>query len=311
MNDAVFPAPVAAAMDRLTVPPLPAGFRDRLLARAGEAQASLPPLPAARKRTGWGSGWRRSGWIIGSAASLGLATATAAASGAFGDPVYVPVVSETLATAKLVELPGRAVAKPAPEKVTPPAKIVVKAVPTVSAPEPEVAALKGKQAVRDLYKRLRTDPEYQALSRPERVALARQELRTMLAEGRVTMPELQQMLRQSRANREIKAAEGARPSLRERTLAQAVGDTPQSAPGEATSRKRPDPAQMEARRNAFQQLPPEQKARVRELREQLRTATPEEKPAIRRELRGIWKATEMPQSAKNLPPAEDTIDLPR
>ncbi len=71
---------------------------------------SLPsPLPSSRPRRA--SPWRRTGRIIGIVGTFSLATATAAAAGFFGDPVYVPGVSEALVEAKIVETPAP-IAKP-------------------------------------------------------------------------------------------------------------------------------------------------------------------------------------------------------
>jgi hypothetical protein len=68
MTDPAFPPHIAAALDRLTVPPLPHGFGDRLAARitAGdlpvESSSITPPLAPARRRLG-SAGWRRSGGL--------------------------------------------------------------------------------------------------------------------------------------------------------------------------------------------------------------------------------------------------------
>ncbi|MBL0022131.1 MAG: hypothetical protein IPP23_07435 [Sphingomonadales bacterium] len=110
MSQPVFPPNVAAALDRLTVPPLPEGFSDRLLARLAAGDMPLeseaaPKLPEPRQRRILGGRWRRSGFIVGSVGLLGMATATAAAAGIFGEPIYLPVVSEALAKADLVENP--------------------------------------------------------------------------------------------------------------------------------------------------------------------------------------------------------------
>ena len=119
MSEPAFPPNVSAALDRLTVPPLPQGFGNRLIARieAGDlphvATDVAQHLSSPRRRFG-GSGWRRSGGIVAIAATFSLATATAAASGFFGEPIYVPVVSDALAKADLVELPKREQIAPKP-----------------------------------------------------------------------------------------------------------------------------------------------------------------------------------------------------
>lgn len=124
-------------------------------------------------------------------AAFGIATATAAASGFFGAPVYVPVVSDALAKAKLVELPQKDFPKPKAK----PAVVSKEMVP--AKPETELTP-NGRQAVRALYQRLRTDPEFRALPRQERLAIARQEIETMLEKGEVTLPELRRALAEHR-----------------------------------------------------------------------------------------------------------------
>lgn len=302
MNEPAFPPNVAAALDRLTVPPVPPGFADRLAARieAGdlpaEADASQPPLPTPRRRFGSG-GWRRSARIVGVVSAFGLATATAAASGAFGDPVYVPVVSETLAKADLVALPKRAEApKPAAPKAEP--KMATSEVAKAVAPPT------GKAAVHDLYAKLRADPEFKALPKRERIARTQAEIRQMLRAGTMTRPELREALGEIRAAQkpQVRAKIDAevqrridngtlRPEAKQQI--ERVREKIDAAP-----KQRPvlTPEQRAERREAIRQMPADQQARLRELRQQLRTAPPAEKPAIRREIREIW------QSMGGLPP---------
>jgi hypothetical protein len=302
MNEPQFPPNVAAALDRLTVPPLPPGFADRLGARieAGnlpaEADAALPPLPTPRRHFGNG-GWRRSVRLTGVVAAFGVATATAAASGFFGEPVYVPVVSETLASADLVALPRKA-EKPKP--------VAPKAEPEMAVSETAktTAAPTGKAAVHDLYAKLRSDREFKALPKRERIARTQAEIRQMLRDGTMTRPELREALG------EIRAAQ--KPQLRAKIDAdvQRRIDSgslrPEAAAQiervrekiDANAQKRPalTPEQRAERREAIRQMPADQQARLQELRQQLRSVPPAEKPAIRRQIREIW------QSMGGLPP---------
>lgn len=258
MSMTAFPPHIAAALDRLSVPPLPAGFADRLIARIETAE-DVPPLP--RPRPIGGGGWRRSGRIVAIAATLGLATATAAASGIFGDPVYVPLVSDALASAELVELPRpsaveskAAMAPPPPEKAAP-----LRAKPA------------NREAVRKLFERLRADPEYRALPRRERQAIVRQEMRKLLQSGELSASELRRAMAERRSQGDPAKREAIRRRLQQRA--------PQAAmPGRA---ERP---RAEAWREAFDQLPPERQERIIELREQLRAAPPGERRAILREM---------------------------
>lgn len=298
MNDPAFPPHIQSALDRLTVPPLPQGFGDRLAARiaAGNLPAEpavmAPSLPAPHRRFGSGAGWRRSGRIVAVVATFGIATATAAASGFFGEPVYVPVVSETLAKARLVELPKAKVDKVAP-----------KAVVATAEPKPmeHPASESGREAVRSLYQRLHADPEYRALPRQERVAIARQEIRSMLQSGEVTLPELRAALAERRGELPPALEQRIRRELvrrewRERTSGP-VPLQPRSEPAVPATRQ-VDPAKVEALRDAYQQLPADQQSRLRELREQLRTVPFPERRAIRQEIRQILQSAGEPTEEK-------------
>lgn len=307
MTDPAFPPHISAALDRLTVPPVPHGFGDRLAARiasgdlpAGQSGLSSQ-LPSPRRRFG-GNGWRRSGGIVAIAATFSLATATAAASGFFGEPVYVPVVSDALATAKLVELPKAAKSKVTPEpQAATGSKALVEA---ETQPSPN-----GRQAVRALYQRLHSDPEFRALPRKERLAIARQEIQTMVEKGEVTIPELRRALAERGTLQNPVIRQRIRRELVRRELQNQGADRTRMPvrdnmmPATAAQQQRIDPAKVEARREAFRQMPADQQARIRDLREQLRTASPAERRVIRQELRTIW------QSQQNAP-AEEKIETP-
>ena len=234
------------------------------------------------------------------------AGAAAAASGFFGEPVYVPVVSDALAKAKLVELPARA-AKSAPKAVA------VSEVDTKAAEAPKAT---GREAVRTLYDRLRADPEYRTLPRRERVAIARREIRTLLQSGEVTLPELRQALAEHR--NEIRPAlkqrierQIVRRELRERTVGPVPlqpRDTEISPP---SPQRQIDPAKMEAAREAYQQLPTDQKAKLAELRQQLRTASFGERRAIRQEIRAILQSTGQTAEEKIKPANEGNPEVVR
>ncbi|MGB5483059.1 hypothetical protein, partial [Parasphingorhabdus sp.] len=88
---ATFSTAMQTALDRYDVPALPEGFAARLTARA-TAEAAVERKPAPRQRTS--SPWRRASRIIGSIGAVGFLSATAAAMGAFGDPLEVPIISE-------------------------------------------------------------------------------------------------------------------------------------------------------------------------------------------------------------------------
>jgi hypothetical protein len=216
-------------------------------------------------------------------AALGIASATAAASGAFGDPIYVPVVSETLAKAKFVELPSKVAAAPKVESKT----IEAPALASDIAQIPEADPIKARQALRDLHQRLRANPEFRRLPPDERRAMARQEMRGMIDRGEISIDDLKASAAAMQARRAA-VIEARRNSIAERRLTSAQ---PSSSLIDPTPRPRPDPERVAARQAAWQAIPVDAQQRLRELRAQLRDAPPAERPAIRREMRQIWQST--------------------
>ena len=107
------------ALDRFTVPPLPAGFADRVVAAAMSPSGPLP-LPVAPRRSRRG-GWVRGHRVIIGAVAFGLMSAAAAATAIFGDvartmPVIGPLIA-SIAPAK---------PEPKPKKPIPVKAAVVK-----------------------------------------------------------------------------------------------------------------------------------------------------------------------------------------
>jgi hypothetical protein len=301
MSDAAFPSHITAALDQLSPPPLPRGFADRLVARieAGDlpanAEQGSPPLPLSRRHaTGV---WRRSGRLGMAVAALGIA----AASGAFGDPIYVPVVSETLAKAKFVELPSKVAAAPKVESKT----IEAPALASDIAQIPEADPIKARQALRDLHQRLRANPEFRRLPPDERRAMARQEVRGMIDRGEISIDDLKASAAAMQARRAA-VIEARRNSIAERRVTSAQ---PSSSLIDPTPRPRPDPERVAARQAAWQAIPVDAQQRLRELRAQLRDAPPAERPAIRREMRQIWqsvlnKDALLPEASAEMPESE-------
>lgn len=305
MSDAAFPSHITAALDRLSPPPLPRGFADRLVARieAGDLPAnveegSTPPPFSRRHAAGV---WRRSGRLVMAVAALGIASATAAASGAFGDPIYVPVVSETLAKAKFVELPSQVAAAPIVESKT----FKAPAPARDGAQIPLADPIKARQALRDLHKRLRANPEFRRLPPDERRAMARQEVRAMIDRGEISIDHLKASAATMQARR-AEVIEARRNSMAERRTTSAQ---PSSSLIDPTPRPRPDPERVAARQAAWQAMPVDAQQRLRELRAQLRDAPPAERPAIRREMRQIWQSTLnrdalLPEASAEMPETE-------
>lgn len=282
MNEAVFPLHVTQALDRLTVPSLPRGFSDRLVARTlsgdtpEELDVSAIALPVLRRPVGT-TGWRRSGRVVFAAAAFGLATATAAAAGVFGDPVYIPVVSQALAKAQIVEMP---VAKPAAKKSakaesasTSTPKQVVKAAPS------------GKDAVLARIAELRADPAFKNLPREQRQERAKAEIAKLLADGTAQKADVKaawMQLAMERKDANKDRIEQALPN-REKRLAEAQK---RSEP----LRKKPlTPDQKEKVRDAVSQLNEAQRAELQVLRQRRRDVTPQERQAINREIRAFWQ----------------------
>jgi len=86
-NEMDFTAAERAALDRVTVPAMRAGFASDLVAGATSG-ARVPPRRSAR------GGWRAHGRVLLGAGALVLASATAAATGWFGKlPIAIPGIS--------------------------------------------------------------------------------------------------------------------------------------------------------------------------------------------------------------------------
>lgn len=111
----------ARSLDRYNVPPLSAGFADRVIAKAlsEEAVAPLPPVTEPRRpsRTVWARGRR----VVIGAAAFSLMSAAAAATGVFGDAAKnVPVIGPLIAIVAPAPKPKAIVApKPKPEPAAP------------------------------------------------------------------------------------------------------------------------------------------------------------------------------------------------
>lgn len=277
MSEAVFPPHVSKALDRLTFPGLPAGFSDRLAARIEsgdlpeEISAADISLPLLRRPVG-ATGWRRSGRILVVAASFGLATATAAAAGVFGDPVYIPVVSQALASAQIVEMPAE---KPTVKK----AAIADKVLTEESQPSAE-SVVSGKDAVLALIAELRADPALRNLPRQERLERAKIEIGKLLADGTVQRADVKAAWMQLAVER--KAADTARIEqglpIRKRPLV------------DAKQRAKPlTPEQKEKVRDAVNQLTDAQRAELQVLRQRRREATLQERRAVQGEIRAFWQ----------------------
>lgn len=281
MSEPAFPPAVAAALDRLTVPSLPKGFNDRLIARIAandlpdEITAPLPPMPQRRRGLVAGLGWRRGGRIVASVAALGLATATAAASGVFGDPVYVPVVSDALAKANLVTLPERPVrAEPAKRQ----SKVISEGT------APSSTKVDGITAARNLARSKWQDPEFRNLPKAERQAAMREAVRQAIENGEFTQEDLRAAMAEARAERDARDQERPKQDQPKRQALQQRAKAKIAA--ERERYKQASPEEQAVMREQRRIIADKQK-RMRELRRQLADAPPEAKPAIRKEIRTL------------------------
>ncbi len=282
MAEPAFSPEIEKALDAYAVPPMPKGFSDRLMTRIASGDTGLVdtaphlPLPRARKS----SPWRRTSRIIGSVAIFSLATATAAAAGFFGDPVYVPGVSEALVEAKIVEAP-KPIAKP---KI----RMVAEAKPIEAATAQPPAT--GSAAIVNRVTDLRNDPEFAKLTPRQRLAVTGKEVRQMVRSGEATRQDVRTAVRQlaqdaDPATKEAwrKAAIERREKRLERRERIGFNAEPQIVTEPQVSDDEPTIAITDASPTVeTAKLAPET---AEAIRENIRNATPEQRAALRNALR--------------------------
>lgn len=100
---ATFSSAMSMALDHFDVPALPDGFANRLVARA-KAEAAVARMATPQRRMS--NPWKRASRIIGSISTVGFLSATAAAMGAFGEPVEIPVISDVVRELNFVHETG-------------------------------------------------------------------------------------------------------------------------------------------------------------------------------------------------------------
>ena len=189
MAEPAFSAEIEKALDAYTAPPVPAGFSDRLMARitSGDTAANTAAgaLPVSRLRRA--SPWRRTSRIIGSVAIFSLATATGAAAGFFGEPVYLPGISEVLVEAKIVE---------APKPMTTPKDRMIAETKMAEPPLATQPPATGSAAIVGRVTELRGDPEFANLTPRQRMAVTRKEVRQMVRSGEVSRQDVRTAVRE-------------------------------------------------------------------------------------------------------------------
>ncbi len=212
MAEPLFTTTVQKALDAYTVPPVPQGFSDRLMARIANGDTGVETMslaiPFGRPRHS--NPWRRSSRILGSLAFLSLATATAAATGIFGNPVYVPGVSEVLVKAKIVEA----------SKLEMPPKIrMVAGSQPALAPMASQPELQGSAAIVERVTELRNDPEIAKLPPRQRLIAARREVREMVRTGQANQQDVRAAVRELVQNADPATKEAWRAVATERRTA--------------------------------------------------------------------------------------------
>lgn len=211
MTEPAFSPQMEKALDSYTVPPVPSGFTDRLMARisSGDTGAvdTAALLPAPRRRAA--SPWRRTSRIVGSVALFSLATATAAAAGIFGKPVYMPGISEALVEARIVEAP-EPVAKPSPRVI---AENKASPEPTVTATTPPAI---GSAAIVNRVAELRNNPDFAQLTPRQRLAVAGKEVRQMVRSGEASRQDVRTAVRELAQNADPATREAWRQTAAER-----------------------------------------------------------------------------------------------
>lgn len=290
MTEPDFSPEMKKALNSYAVPPAPAGFSDRLLARiaagdTGQTVAAMAELPTRRRTI---SPWRRTSRIVGSVALFSLATATAAAAGVFGNPVYLPVISEALVKADIVDAP-------APKAPIKPAIIAQKAIEPETVVAPAVETPQGSAAVVARLTEMRDNPRYAELTPKQKLFVAGREVRQLVRSGEVSRQEARTAVRDLARNADpaTKAAvHKAVAERREQRLERRGGiiATPDVATAEPLSvtappatPEEPAVAQTEAAPALVSGKLTEEQAEA--MRERLRTASPEQRAAVRNTLR--------------------------
>ena len=284
MAEPFFTPNVRQALDAYTVPPVPQGFADGLMSRIADGDTGVETtslaIPSGSPRRS--SPWRRSSRILGSLAFLSLATATAAAAGIFGKPVYVPGVSEALVKAKIVEGPKL--------KLPPKIRMVADSDPT-RAPVISQPELPGSAAIVESVTELRNDPEFAKLPPRQRIIAASREVREMVRTGQVNQQDVRAAVRELVQNTDPATKEAWRAVATERRTARrermlergaVLQPDPQASTPSLFDGAEGATAEAELPRVEADQQSPEA---VVAQRERLRTTTVEQRADLRAALR--------------------------
>ncbi|MEP3227525.1 MAG: hypothetical protein ABJO01_16235 [Parasphingorhabdus sp.] len=241
-----------ALLDQYDVPQLPEGFADRLVARA-EAnedveQAQYVPSSARRHNAG---PWRRASRWIGSVATIGLMSATAAAMGILGEPIEVPVLSDIARSLEIVD-----VAKPEKQ-------------PLVKQSAPEEADSPGVDPIQDsaertdgqinaeaMIQRITDAPRFKTLRPRQKAVLLRAATRRLVQSGKATPQDIQAAVTGLREERRAeRQATNRRENIREKI-------------------RNATPEQQDKLQERIDSLPPQRKAIAQERLDKLLSDVP-------------------------------------
>jgi hypothetical protein len=222
MSETPFSPETRRALDSFLPPSQPAGFAERALEKVRQREsAAAPSLPRLSRRWRSANPWRRAGWIVGGVASLSLMSAAAAATGVFGEPVHVPLISQIAQSLEIVPVPTASSGSPNADRA------VAKA----------TAAGTGASSVREQLDTLLDDPEFRALPPRQRRVELRQTARELVGSGEATPREVVTALRETARERvaalpleqrqQIEDAVAERREARREVLAEAKAERPQ------------------------------------------------------------------------------------
>lgn len=246
MNDTPFPPQLTAALDAYAVPPLPEGFTRKLLARAQTPQGDQPQMRSSKSIRR--SPWARTGRFAMVIGSTGFIAATAAAAGIFGEPAYVPGISEVLIQAEIIDAPPKA----RPNKALPSPAISAPAAAEAASPLPVPT---GSDKVKSTLQSLSRDPAFRALPPREKLrqAIAKnrelirsgqatpQDVRRAVAEIRAETPEPMKAERRALIRREV---ENWRQQHKQQTPLNPAGPKNDPINNQTRPQKTPGPAQL-------------------------------------------------------------------
>ncbi|WP_108811106.1 hypothetical protein [Sphingorhabdus sp. Alg231-15] len=241
-----FSPAMRAALDQFDVPALPSGFADRLVARV-EAEATAKPaahIDSTPRHRSSANPWRRAGRWIGSVATVGLMSATAAAMGLLGEPVEVPVISDIARTLDIVAEPEPA-AVPIVRKADPGSSDTAGQGLDTEAIAGEEQLSEGQKNAQNMLERVTDAPRFKQLRPRQKAVLLRAASRKLIRSGKATPEELRSAVKQVRTERQ---------ASRKTERSQRIREKIQNA----------TPAQKEKLLERIETLPPERQSIAKE-----------------------------------------------